>query len=104
MQCYNVEYNDFDLLVWSNNTNFKSDLEIKIKQYYFEQKYEKYTEQEMKIHYDVNLEFDDWDEMVNLVWKKDNPKYIPIQVSKISSCEGCRIGSLDQKSHIGGCL
>ena len=111
---YSVDFETFDLefsIYPDNNMDniqklFEKVMKQQIKNYHFDLVRNIYTTNDMKEIYGIDIDNDDWDEMVKSVWYQDKPSYKAIKVNKLSSCEGCRIGALGQRDHmdIGGCL
>ncbi len=114
--CYCIDFGSFDLDLTiypeKNMDNkeilklFKSKLIERIKDHHFDSMRDRYSDISMKDIYGIDMDSDDWDNMIKIVWNQDKPTYKTIGVKKLSSCEGCRLDALSQRYHMemGGCL
>jgi len=84
----------------------KDEVRNDIKNYYFDIVRELHYEEAIEDMYGVDLENDEWDDIISKVWVKDKPIYTAVSIKKLPTCEGCRLETSRQRDHMseGGCL
>ena len=116
LEYYRIDFGNFniDIVISLDNTNparskknlIRDELRKGLKNYHTDYISVIHSDNEIEDIYGIDLDHDEWDDIINKVWSIDKPTYTARHIKKLPTCEGCRLNGSGQKDHMdeGGCL
>lgn len=113
---YRIDFGSFELDIVisldeitssvSKRDLIKDQLRYSLKTYHYSVATKEYNARDIYDIYGIDTKLDSWDHVISTVWDYDRPIYKARNITKLPTCEGCRINAPGQDDHmqVGGCL